>query len=801
MMDNQELSVESIVCYQLDANILENFYMLLSYQKINLEKLSSMTKENTDLTIVGKEKSGRKYIIDQWSKNKKNPLIINLEKTGLNCEYAALVSVLRKICRIKKHKIIIAPNVGFMASIYTFGISLSIDDESIFKSEKIIKKCLKKLAHKCTLIFVIDESLHISDQSIELIDSFIKQCKKKKSIYKFILSAKAIAENTCVYFESLTDCNLDKYETLRNLNLNPKIQLNNKVVEFIFQNVSDNISLLINIINDINNNNLDSNFDAFDANDLTKKILDESFKNYKYSELLTELLTIYAITKYYFQTIDLAFLLNQSEYVVNIIMDFALKHYLVEGEAQDYHIIFGLVKKIFGELDEISKYQIYANIVNMFSNIYPSDYYNKYIFAKLAKSSESRIYLMQYLMQKIRLNHNIDISDFERSLNKNEYLILQTYNCAFGLLSARKYDECIKTLFTLTELSGSLLYEINILKSQCLIRKIDRLEREQALSLLSYQYENRAIDENLKFRLDIRKIAAFVHTGGYKDALKLCNNVTDRLMQLYSKTNSVEYRYYLNVIYRKYSYVSEYDLSINYVKKSVAFFKDYKKNYYKAYYISLVNLFSLYIINMDLKNATKIKKEIEDLIIFKNNISFPRMEIAKNNFILYNYFSGETSVQKAVTELGKLYDETIGSADNILIASNYAVLMMLNSNLKKAKEILLKKLNSVKDEQEGTYSYRIIINLSVCEFLIDNNNRAECIKLLENVKYNQEDPHYRVRNQELIGIINLMKKIPQCNDAKEWCETYKSNILTAISSYTTYQQGLVFTTLFNWDDD
>ena len=775
--------------------------MLLPYQKINLEKLSSMVKENTNLTIVGKENSGRKYIIEQWSQSKKNPLIINLEKTGLNCEYATLVSVLRKICRIEKHKIIISPNVGFMASIYTFGISLSIDDESILKSEKIIKKCLKKLAKNYTLIFIIDESLHISDQSIELIDNFIKQYKKKKPIYKFTLSTQTITESSCVYFGTLTDCNLDKYETLRNLNLNPKIQLSDKVIEFIFQNASDNISLLVNIIKDVNNNNLDSNFDAFDMNNLTKTLLNESFKNYQYSALLVEILTIYAITQYYFQTIDLAFLLNQSEHVINILMDFALKHYLVEGETQNYHIIFGLVKKIFSELDEISKYQIYTNIINMFSNIYPSDYYNKYIFAKLAKNSECGIYLVQYLMQKIRLNHNIDISDFESSLNQNEYLIIETYNCAFGLLSAKKYNECIKKLCVLTELSGALLYEINILKSQCLIRKIDRLERELALDLLFYQYENKAIDENLKFRLDIRKIAAFVHTGRYKEALKICNDVTDRLIQMYSKTNSLEYRYYLNVIYRKFSYVSEYDLSINYVKKSVDFFRDYKKNYYKAYYISLNNLLSLYIINMDLKNAIKIKKEIEDLIISKSNINFPRIEIAKNNFILYHYFSQEISVKKAVLELEKLYNETVDSADYIFLASNYAVFMMLNNNLEEAKEILLKELDNVKNEQEGAYNYRIIINLSVCKFLIDNNKRAECVQLLKDIKYNQGDPHYRVRNQELTGIINLMKNIPKCNNAKEWCETYKSNVLTTITSYTTYQQGLIFTTLFDWDDD
>lgn len=775
--------------------------MLISYQRDNLEKLSSAANINTNLTIVGKENSGRKYIIEQWSYCKKNPLIINLEKTGLNCEYAALVSILRKICRIKKHKIIISPNVGFTASIYTFGISLSVEDESILKSEKIIKKCLKKLAKKYTLIFIVDNSLHISDLSIELIDNFIKQYRKKKPIYKFTLSTESISENTCVYFESLTNCILDKRETLKKLNLNPEIQLSNKAVEFIFQNVSDNISLLVDIINNLNNNNLDRNFEKIDVNNITKALLDESFKNYEYTELLTKLLTIYAITNYYFQTIDLAFLLNQSEFIISKLIDFALKHCLVEGKSKKYHIIFGLVKKIFGNLDDISKHQMYLNIINMFSNIYPSDYYNKYIFAELAMNSEHGVYLVQYLMQRIRWNHNIDISDYENSLSQNEYLIIETYNCAFGLLSSKKYDDCILKLCSLNELSGTLLYEINILKSQCLIRKIDKQERYLALDLLFYKTDNKALDENLKFRLDIRNIAASIHVGKYKDALKICNDVTERLIQMYSKTNSAEYRYYLNVIYRKYSYVCEYDLSINYVKKSVEFFKENKKNYYKAYYISLNNLFSLYIINMDSKRAGNIKQEIENLIISKNNINFPRAEIFKNNFILYKYFFEKTTVQQTVLEFKKLYDETEGSADHIFVASNYAVFLMLKNNLEEAKEILLKELDIVKDELEGVYNYRIIINLSVCKFLIDNNKRAECVRFLEDIKYNQEAPHYKIRNKELIGIINLMKNIPKCNDAITWCTTYKTNIINSLDCYTTYQQGLIFTTLFNWDDD
>lgn len=775
--------------------------MLLSFQSENLEKLSLTAEQNTNITIVGKENSGRKYIIERWSHSQKNPLIICLEKTELNCEYAALVSALRKICRIKKNKIVISPNVGFSASIFTFGFSLLFDDESILKSERIIKKCLRELLKKSTLIFIVDDSLHISDQSIELIDDFIMHYKKKKLIYKFTLSTKSIAENTCVYFESLINCNMDRYEILKKLDLNPEIQLSNKAVEFIFQNVSDNISLLTNIVNDINNENLDINFEKNDVNNLTKKLLDESLKNYEYANLMTEILTIYAITNYYFQTIDLAFLLNQSEYVINILMDFALNHYLIEGESKKFQIIFGLVRKIFGKLDEVSKHHIFTNIINMFSNIYPSDYYNKYIFAELAQSPEYGIYLIQYLMQRIRWNHNIDICDYQNSLSQNEYLVIETYNCAYGFLCAKKYDECIMKLNTLNELSGALVYEINILKSQCLIRKINKADRVLALDLLLYKNENLSIDENLKFRLDIRNIAASVHVGNYKNALIICKDVTERLIQMYLKTSSIEYRYYLNVIYRKYSYISEYDLSIDYVKKSVDFFKENKKTYYKAYYISLNNLFSLYIINMDLERADKVKQEIENLTISKNNINFPRTEIYKNNVILFEYFSKKSPLQQVVSKFEKLYDDTEDSADHIFVSSNYAVFIMLSGNLKKAKEILQKEQENVKDEPEGVYKYRISINLTVCEFLIDNNKRTACVQSLKEIKYNPEDPHYKVRDKELNGIIDLMVNTTKCNDAIEWCAKYKACILTAIDCYTTYQQGLIFTTLFDWDDD
>lgn len=780
--------------------------MLLAYQKNNLEKLNSAVQHNNKIVIVGAENSGRKYVIEYWSKNIKHALIINLDKNELYKEYASLISALKKTHQKEKGRLSFSPNFSISSFPISLGIGISCDDNSISKSEKIIKNFIKKLAKKNTLIFIIDAALDIKDNSIEFIDEFITNYKGKRQIYQFILSSEKIDKYDeylykYVYFESMLDSTLSKTEILKNLNLNPNISLTDKVVGFIFNNTSNNLRLLINIINDLNDNKLDYNFEEFDVNNVTKMLLDESVEKYKYPILVRNLLTICTISNYYFKAIDFSFLLKQDEAIIKIILDFAQKHYLIEDDLTGYKIIFGLVKKVYNNLDEINKQLIYSNIVHMFANIYPSDYYNKYIFANLAKNPKSNVYLMQYLFQRIRFKQNFELSDYCNKLDSDEYEIVDIYNMSYGLLNSKKYDNCITLLSTLNNLSGALLYEINILKSQCLIRKIDTEKRENALECLNYNINNNSIDENLKFRIDIRKIAALVHVGKYKEAINTCRDIKERLIQKNSETKSLEYEYYLNVIYRKYSYVSEYDTSINEVKKSVDFFRTNQKIYYKAFYIALNNLFSLYIINMNLDKAKVIKNEIENLKLVKNNINFPRLEIAENNFILYYFFSKEISIIESLNSFRQLYENNKASADHILITSNYAVFMMLNNNLEDAKKVLLDELNNIQNDQEGIYNYRITINLVICEFLLDNKKRDECIKRLEAINYNTEDPHYRVRITELKGIINLMKNINYCNNANEWCKQYKTKNTTILNVYTTYQQGLIFTTLFDWDDD
>lgn len=766
---------------------------MLKYQYNNLNQLNRNLNDKKELVIVGPPNSGRKFVVEKWKESIGKSIIINLETPKTNRSYASLLYALNKLDVRNTKTLKLTPSIPGNP------IDITIEEESLFELEEKINKTLKKILKKHVIIFLIDSSLYNEDDSYEFVESFKKNYKKKNKIYKIIISDKTIKDLSCIYFESISNSSEDKLDILKNLGLDPEISVSEKVVEFIFANISNNIKLLINIVNDFNTNKLDSEFENHDINNQLNKLINGTLQTYKYKEQINDLLTICAIANNYFSSIDLAYILDENEAIIKILLEFAQKHYLLENNDFKYKIIFSLVKKIYSNLDEISKNKIYISILNMYSNIYPSDYYNKYFFANLANHQDKKIYLMQYIFSKIRMNHDIAISDYENQLDSKEYNIVKIYNQAFGYINNKKYGESVSTLNTLIDLSGAVLYEINILKSQCLIKNIDETDRQLALNYL--EYDANYVDENLMFRLDIRKIAAYIHVGKYKKAFNTCENVKNRLLRMCEKTKALEYEYYVNVIYRKYSYICVYDISINYIQKSVEFFRKYKKIYFKAYYISLTNLFSLYIVNMQLNKACEIKQEIEELMLSKNNINFSRQEILANNIILYNYFSKEINLKDTIYEFNKLYNDTLNMADNILIASNYAVFLMLSNNYEQAKKILLNECKNVDNDLEGIYNYRIVINLSICEFLMENKNRDNCIQRLKTIKYNKEDPHYKVRNNELNNIINLMSNIESCNDAEKWCNEFKNNISKALNSYTTYEQGMIFTTLFNWDDD
>ena len=771
--------------------------MLVQYQKRNLEKLQEVTKDYNELVVVGSTNSGRKYVVENWGNSIQKSIIIELNVSANKVPYSALISAINEVDYFKKDRLKITPTFAITGIVGS--INASLEKDTLFKTEVELIKLFSRAAKRHTIVFIIDKAFLIEDGSIELIEKFRRECKKNKNIYIIYVSNTAEDSKKNIYFDDISTCGLPQKTLLRELNLVPYMNLNEKVINFIFNNISNNIYLLLQIIEDINTGNLDVFLNNYDKNHTIDKLLEYSENKNEYKKQLSELLSICAISEHYFQSIDFAYLLEEHKSIINSLLEYAQKKYLLTNTDDSFYILFGVVKKIYAGLNEIEKQKLYIKIVEMFTNVHPSKYYQKYTFAKLASMNGYSNYLVQFLFSEIRLNHGVDISKYKDELNERELNLVKAYNKAYGYNNSKEYDKCIEELSTLRELSIEFLYEINIVMSQALIKKMDELSRTRAISILNY--EKSLTDENLKFRLNIRKIAALVHIGEYEQALISCKQTIGYLVNKFNETHALEYRYYLNVIYRKFSYVSAYDTSTNEVEASVDFFRKHQSEYHTGYYIALNNLLSLYIINMQTDKATNTKKELEELLIIKNNINFPRREILENNFLLYDFFIKSVDSRKICESFKVLYSKNKGGADHILITSNYSIFLMFNNEFELAEKILRNTIPDTVGDLEGIYDTRIKINLAICKFLMDNKNRDECIMMLNSVQYNQQAPYYKNRLDELNNIKQLMNTIVSCNDANEWCEAFKSYISTPLSVYTTYQQGFVYTTLFNWDDD
>ena len=771
--------------------------MLVQYQKRNFEKLQEAIKDNNELVVVGTTNSGRKYVIEKWGSTIEKSIIIKLNPSGNKEPYSALLSSIKEVDYFRKSTIKITPT--FSISSIVGSLNASLEKAKMFETETELTKFLTKAAKHHITIFIIDKDFLIEDGSIELIEKFRDKCRKNKNIYIIYVSNTTKEHIKNIYFEDISNCGISPQILLKELNLIPNMSLNEKVIDFIFNNINNNIYLLIQIINDLNTGNLDTVLENYDKNHIIDKLLEYSENKNEYRKQLNDLLSICAISEHYFQSIDFAYLLEEHENIINLLLKYAQKKFLITNSGDSFHILFGIVNRIYASLNDVEKQKLYIKIVEMFATIHPSNYYQKYVFAKLAAMNGYSKYLVQHIFSEIRLNHGVDIEKYQAELNEKEFSLINIYNKALGYNNVKEYDKCLEELSTLRELNLEFLYEINIVKSQALIKKMDELSRIRAVSIL--EYENTLTDENLKFRLNIRKIAALVHIGHYDQATILCQKTIGYLINKLETTHSIEYEYYLNVIYRKFSYISAYDTSINEVNTSVTFFRKHQNEYHTGYYIALTNLLSLYIINMQMKDAADTRKELEELLITKNNINFPRREILENNLLLYDFFMNSVDSKKICEGFKKLYDESQEYADHILIASNYSIFLMLNNKFELAEKILLNAIPATVRDLEGIYDARIKINLAVCKFLINNANLDECIIMLNSVEYNPQAPYYKNRLDELNNIKQLMNTIQSCNDADKWCETFKSNILTPLSVYTTYQQGLVYTTLFNWDDD
>lgn len=776
--------------------------MLLGYQKKNFERLKEKLKHHNHIAIIGKPKSGRKKVVSLLSQ--KNNIIINLSPAEERYTmYYDIVNSVKNIKYFEKTRKVLNIDLSIPSSLV--GVSFQSNNIDLFTIKKEIIKRIKYLSYYKNIVFVVEKPHEIDDGSMEILQHVLsikhKYGLKRKIIRIDICCNEKESTGDILYFDSSLNRSEFK-EALRSLNLNPEIDLSESILDFIYQNTNSNIELLSKIVDDINRNNIDVNFNLFDNNSLVKELVDSSIESSGYKSELTEILTIISICDRYFNDVELSFLLEKESNIVELFLNYATEHLLLKQNDSCYYIIFGIIKRIFSTCTQEKQRDIYNKIIELIAIYYPDNYKEKAKFAYIAKHKDYKIYLLQYYMKMIRDTGKYpveeELTDFEKSIIDDYYFAYCKSCNNFHMDSIA----ILKNAILQYNLTPPLKQEFELLIGQSLIKSIDSGDRLEAINLLSYDETDSEIDEYLKYRIETRKIAAYIHNGDYSNAKRQCQNATNRLLKNIESTRSPGCEYYLNIIYRKYCNINPYESSLAAIKKSVSFFSK-NDNYIKALYIALNNEFSLELINGKTKEANITFETINKLIEKHFNFRFPRSEIFENNSLILSIINNNLFVDESIVSRFKILCQNTESADKILISSNLAIVLALYGDFEKAIDILLKEFNKLEitKDFEGIYQYRIICNLAILMFIQNNSNRDNSLKLLEKISLAVEEPHYQERIKEYNMIVENIKNTPACNSVQEWIMLYQKSLDTAKNYFCLYEYGLIFTTLFDWDDE
>lgn len=777
--------------------------MLLDYQKNNLAKLEECLADNDHVSIVGKAKSGRKKVVSQLPYP--NKLIINIfpSKTRYT-NYDDFLNSVKGITSFSKARKKMGVDFSLGRSIV--GVSFQLSSHDIFYIENEIKNRIKKISRQRDIVFVVENPDLIDSGTQRILSSVLKTKRAFFSKHRIIRidiceSEKQVCGKV-LFFESLSSDPREFCRTLGLLNLNPNIKLSEYIRSFICKNADGNIELINRIIDDINKKNIDIDFDFQDTNSVIKEMVYTAIDMSSYKSELTDILTIISLCDRYFNDLDFSFLIEKDLNLVELYLSFAVTHNFLNRCEYGYNIVLGIIKKIFSDCPVEKKRTIYNRIIKLINTFYPDQYLEKYNIAKAAKQTGASVYLQQHLMKEIRETGNLILSD---ELSKLEREVVNTYYLAYCKISINEYEIAVTTLkdFMMdTTLVSPIKQEYQLLISQCLIKSIDIQNRNEAIAKLTYDANDTKIDDYLRYRLETRKIAALIHTGAYKAARVQSEMTTDRLLESVELTKSPGSEYYLNVIYRKYCNIHPYESSLAAIKKSVSFFENTKKHV-RSYYIALNNELALELIIGKTAEAQSTYQKIKNVKEANYSINFPRPELLENNSLILKITSNNFYVDDSIIDSFNFLRKSTKSADNILISSNLAVAYALSGRIEEAIKILNNVQNAMKHtkDTEGIYSYRIVCNLAILQFIQDNSQRENSIQRLKSIKPPVDDPHYQERSKEHFLFIETMKGIEECSSAFDWMSSYRSRVDTPRNYHCLYECGFVFTTLFDWDDE
>lgn len=769
---------------------------LLDFQQENLNRIKKELILNSKNQIIGNVGDGRFYTLQYL---KENYYIINIDNSKNEDTYIPIINGLEEFEKSSRE---IKVNFSLGLNFGIFSVGANIYSEERESQKKIILKAIQKLRSKKKILIIVRYG-DLNSLTFKLLTQ-IDLKEKKIAFFKFntvqivyITSEQSQSRDfNKVNFSKLSSSRQSLKSILKEMDLNDAIteKLTQPEIEFIFRLVGNNLGCLKELIESMNSNKL-SFADNTDRSNLVYSLINKHFKNDMQRDKINNLLVYCSFSEDFLLSLnDLVFLLND----VNLndlknYIAYAKDNKLIIFINDKINVFIVLLKNIYKEQFDSQKGKIYDKLCSLISNLYPSNYRQKIIYAKLANDINLDIYLAQYYMQKIR--ECGECIELENNKNFKYYTLLSNYKTAYSYMLRKDYEN-IENLFSdLDFLPLCLSTEITLLISQAQTKSLNPVKRNNALIKLLSIDENK-LDGNLAYRLACFKIVAYIHNGHYPEARECYEFLLKHLSDKIAKHPSEELQHLFYTLCRKNNMIFDFQSSLISIESATNYFNN-RYDLPQDKYFALVNYFGIALRNMDLNRAKSALDDIKELRNSHCYRNFSREYIFENNEIIYKYLT-DTPIKEVKETFETLLKNLPESADKFLIANNCAVFTALSGDIEQAIAILRDIYKETLTDYEGVYLFRYTINNSIFEYIKDNKKakllQEDLNKLDLNINYPNRS--YMLKERDLT--VKAMET--PCANANDWLKCFNS-LLKSYRPKNGYELGFAIIPLFHWSDD
>jgi hypothetical protein len=839
-------------------NYLEVLYLAITYlsnQKEIKEDIFNIISDSKLIIIKGSNGTGKTFIIKRIAEEWKNKdelnsfLFLSGDKTFCETreyfpfdrwfsENLKLVENHRGL----KHNLLLkaskmAPfNSGDLVEHVIESISNYKENQLQEKNQYMLEKELEivyKLQYVIgdkNFIICIDDLLWWDTKSIEFLKLLLKRRNSsldflKNVVFIFCLN-EVITEREKELVQLFNDLGARDY-TLNRINRNDfefclysmglNKSLNMEIIDVLFTVTGGNLSLIkqnVIYINDNEFSTLQDNNSWLHVGHL-EFLIEERLKSYgDDGVLVNEILKYASILGLSFSFAELEQSTKKNKYEIKHIIKKANQMSFVDLEQKKATFVHEIIQALFKGKTEENKSEYYRGCAESIKILKPGEYllrHNLYLQAALMEEAALN-YLLEYLRMLRKREHltiefRNKLTFFSDLIRKNDYINVMSE--AYRAYYEKDYQSCIKMLTSILFISNKALQaEKDYLLSLCLNKQIHMKKRLDAVSTLETYLEiaNTDYESEIWSRLMSILMVSYIHINEREKA----KNIEKLLIFELDRRSDydIDALDKIHIYYRKSGVCHETDTAMSLTQKSVEYFGPSDSSgiprHPIEYYMALSNHIGNTILGGEFEKGYTYALELLRFINkFQSTTTFPRLEVALNNYIVNSFLAGKIVASKALDLMVKfVFIRIPNHTDNILIRMNYAIFVAMNGEIELSQKYLIDLLNYLKKNSniENYYYYCIYSNLMVVQFQLGNKDEAESIyNKIEEFIPNIGDPIFYRKRHVLLG--KLFKQNTLATGDK-WLDVLniETQLIEQDSRWNFYGKGYLFSDVQFWSE-